>query len=117
MAAEIPQWRNVDQRVFESEIAVARKPAVLKGLVADWPLVRKGMESAAAAVDYLQVLNAGTQVEYLAGEPQIQGRFCFKWNITGENFSRVRAMVAHMLSLLTASQEHVALPALYSHTS
>jgi len=50
MAAEIPQWRNVDQRVFESEIAVARKPAVLKGLVADWPLVRKGMESAAAAV-------------------------------------------------------------------
>jgi hypothetical protein len=112
MATEIPQWRDVDQRLFEAEIVAARRPAVLRGLVADWPLVRKGRESAAAAVDYLQVLNAGTQVEYLAGEPQIKGRFSYNGNMTGENFTRVRAKFADVLRLMLASADRAEPPAL-----
>ena len=103
MATEIPQWRNVDQRLFETEIAAARRPAVLKGLIADWPLVRKGRESAAAAADYLQVLNAGTQVEYLAGDPQIKGRFSYSGNMTGENFRRLKGKFADVLRLMLSS--------------
>jgi len=112
MATEIPQWRDVDQRLFETEIVAARRPAVLRGLVANWPLVRKGRESAAAAVDYLQVLNAGTQVEYLAGEPRIKGRFSYNGNMTGENFSRLRAKFADVLRLMLAGAEQAEPPAL-----
>src|SRR5258708_32168712 len=94
MATEIAQWRDIDQRVFESVIVAGRKPAVLKGLVADWPLVRRGRESAAAAADYLQVLNPGSQVEYLAGDPQIGGRFSYTGTMTGEKFTRQRVKFA-----------------------
>jgi hypothetical protein len=112
MATDIPQWRNTDQRACHAEIVAARKPAVLKGLVADWPLVRKGRESAAAAADYLQVLNSGTQVEYLAGDPQIRGRFSYNSNMTGENFSRRRGKLADVLRLLLATADQAAPPAL-----
>jgi len=112
MATEISQWRDVDQRLFKSEIVAARRPAVLKGLVADWPLVRKGRESAAAVVDYLQVLNAGTQVEYLAGEPRIKGRFSYNGNMTGENFSRMRGKFADVLRLMLSSADQAEPPAL-----
>lgn len=112
MATEIPQWRNVDRHLFETGIAAAGMPAVLKGLVSDWPLVRKGLESAAAAADYLQVLNAGTQVEYLAGDPQIRGRFSYNGNMTGENFSRRRAKFADVLRLMLGSADQAEPPAL-----
>ncbi|HEX9472544.1 MAG TPA: cupin-like domain-containing protein, partial [Steroidobacteraceae bacterium] len=97
---------------FESVIVAGRKPAVLKGLVADWPLVRKGRESAAAAADYLQVLNPGSQVEYLAGDPQIGGRFSYNGTMTGENFTRQRGKFADVVRLLLATVGQAAPPAL-----
>jgi hypothetical protein len=99
MASEIRQWQRPDRGTFESEILPARRPAVLKGVIADWPLVRKGLESAAAAADYLQVLNPGTQVEYLLGEPEIDGRFFYNESMTGGNFGRYRGNFADTLRL------------------
>jgi hypothetical protein len=112
MAIDIPQWRNVDQRVFESEIVAAGKPAVMRGLVADWPLVHRGRESAAAAVDYLQALNSGTEVEYLAGDPKIKGRFCYDESMTGVNYHRFHGRFADVLRLLLDAASHPAPPAL-----
>src|SRR5687768_11993354 len=34
------EWHNVDRETFQAEIAPLRKPAVLRGLAADWPAVR-----------------------------------------------------------------------------
>ena len=112
MATDIPQWRNVDQQVFDAEIVAARKPAVMKGLVADWPLVHKGKESAAAAVDYLQALNSGTEVEYLAGDPRIKGRFSYDESMTGVNYRRFQGKFADVLRLLLDAAAHPAPPAL-----
>ena len=39
MASDMPQWHKVDQHTFETEIVPAGRPAVLKGVVDDWPLV------------------------------------------------------------------------------
>ena len=112
MASEIPQWHNVDQHRFDTEIVPAGRPAVLRGLVADWPLVRKGLESAESVVDYLQVFNPGTQIEYLAGDAAIKGRFAYNDRMTGENFRRVRAKFADTLRLLLASTREQDPPAL-----
>ena len=112
MATDIPQWHQVDQRTFDAEIVAAGRPAVLKGLVADWPLVRKGLESTEAVVDYLQVFNPGTQIEYLTGDASIKGRFSYNDTMTGENFRRVRAKFADTLRLLLASTRESAPPAL-----
>jgi Cupin-like domain len=112
MATDIPQWRNIDQRIFESEIVAARKPVVMKGLVADWPLVQKGRQSATAAVEYLQVFNSGTEVEYLAGDPSIRGRFCYNENMTGVNYRRFQGQFPDVLRLLLDAGAHPAPPAL-----
>jgi len=84
----------------------------MRGLVADWPLVKKGLESASSAADYLQVFNPGTQIEYLAGDAAIRGRFSYNDTMTGENFRRVRARFADALRLLLASTDQGAPPAL-----
>src|SRR5580692_4419931 len=108
MPTDIPQWPKVDRRLFESEILPAGRPAVFKGAVNHWPLVRRRTDSAAAITNYLRTFNSGTQVEWLAGEPGINGRFFYDDALNGMNFRRVRGTFADALSQLL---RHVADPA------
>src|ERR1700684_4020368 len=99
MPTDIPQWPTVDRRLFESEILPAGRPAVFKGAADHWPLVQRRTESAAAITDYLSNFNPGTQVEWLAGEPKINGRFFYNDAMDGMNFHRGRGTVADALTL------------------
>jgi hypothetical protein len=67
MPMEIPEWRNVDRHLFETQILPAGRPAVFKGAVDDWPLVQRRTDSLAAIIDYLKSFNPATQVEWIAG--------------------------------------------------
>jgi hypothetical protein len=96
----MPEWHNVDRRVFQSEIEPQRQPAVLRGLVARWPLVQKSLEGPVAAYEYLRVFNSGSEVEYLAGMPEIKGRFFYNEALNGENFTRNRSTFQHALRLV-----------------
>ena len=40
------EWRDVTTAVFKEQILPLNQPAVLRGLVGDWPAVRAGLESA-----------------------------------------------------------------------
>jgi hypothetical protein len=50
---------------------------VFKGLARDWPLVRAGLESAEAAMDYLSSHDRGGRLLAYVGEPEIKGRFFY----------------------------------------
>jgi hypothetical protein len=52
----------------------AGQPAVLKGLVRDWPIVQAGQRSDRDAIDYLRAFYNGKPVQYSFGEPAIGGR-------------------------------------------
>ncbi len=54
---DIPVWENVDYDCFHNEIVPLNQPAVIRSLVADWPLVNAAEESADSAVDYLKPLD------------------------------------------------------------
>jgi hypothetical protein len=112
MASEIPHWHDVDPHTFMTEILPAGRPAVLKGLVADWPLVRRGLESAEAVVDYFQLFDAGTPVEYLTADASLKGRFSYNESMTGTNFRRVRAPLNDALRLMLAGTREASPPAL-----
>jgi Cupin-like domain len=101
VSSEILQWRNVDRRLFESEILPAGKPAVLKGLVEAWPLVQRRTDSPSSVIEFLRGANPTTQVEWLAGDPQIHGRFFYNEAMTGVNFRRVRGTFGEALSALS----------------
>ena len=75
---EIPEWRNVDQATFRNEIVPLNKPAVLRGLVADWPAVREGLKSPAALAAYIKRFDSGRPAQTLVGPPSIKGRFFYK---------------------------------------
>jgi hypothetical protein len=108
MPTDIPEWSKVDRRVFENEILPAGRPAVFKALADHWPLVQRHTDTAAAITDYLRTFNPGTEVEWLAAEPKMNGRFFYNDAMDGMNFHRVRGTFGHALSLLV---RHVADPA------
>ena len=112
MASPIPEWHNPDQQTFEREVLAARRPAVLRGVASQWPLVQKGLASASDAMLYLQLLNPGTEVEYLTGEPAIGGRYFYNEAFSGFNFRRARAPFGHVMGLLREALAQPAAPAL-----
>lgn len=48
------EWRNVDAAQLRGEIIPRDRPAVLKGLVEHWPLVRASTRSPGALLDYIR---------------------------------------------------------------
>jgi hypothetical protein len=91
---------GIDARALPDDILRSPEPLVLRGLVAHWPLVRAGRESAQAACDYLKKFYRGSAVTVMAGPPEIKGRFFYNADFTGFNFSLAKAQLAEVLDEL-----------------
>lgn len=76
---------------------VASEPVILKGLVNDWQLVKAGLSSDEAAIDYLKSFYNGKTVGTFFGAPEIKGRFFYNEDITGLNFETRRAPMDEVL--------------------
>ena len=109
----IREWRNVDRATFEKEILPANAPAVLKGLVADWPAVRAGLGSSRGLPDYLRAFDRGGAVETLVGDPAIEGRFFYSDGLKTLNFERRREPIGASLERLLALQDDKRAPAVF----
>ncbi|GAA0725920.1 cupin-like domain-containing protein [Sphingomonas japonica] len=101
----VAEYRDVDRTAFERDIVPRHRPAVLRGLVADWPAVRAARQSSDALADYLR--NAATDVpgEAWFGAPQIRGRFGFTDDFAGFNHDRKRATIAQLLDLILRQRD------------
>lgn len=98
--APVPEYVGVDRARFEGEIVPAGRPAVLRGLVADWPIVRAATTSDEALAHYLRERATDEAGEAWFGDPSISGRFGFNEGLNGHNHERKRATVAQLLDLL-----------------
>jgi hypothetical protein len=96
----VPEFHGVDRARFEAEIVPAARPAVLRGLVADWPAVAAARESADAFADYLRGQATDTPGEAWFGDPAIGGRFDFNADFSGFNHERKLATIGQLLDLL-----------------
>ena len=97
---------------FDALIADDR-PAILRGVTRDWPLVRAGRESAEAAIAYLKRFDSGRALVAYVGAPGINGRFHYDAAGTGLNFASERATLSAFLDRLAAHVSDPASPALY----
>ena len=97
----VTEWRDVDRARFDREILTRYEPAVLKGLVADWPAVRAS-GTPKAARDYLAAMDRGAQVRAFLGEPEIEGRFFYRPDFDGFNFSVVDTGLDRLFETLIA---------------
>jgi hypothetical protein len=85
---KIPEWHDVDEHTFRHEIMTQYRPAVLKGLVGDWPVVQHARQSPEAVCKYLAAFDNGSQVDVLLLAPEAHGRISYRDDMNGFTFLR-----------------------------
>jgi hypothetical protein len=90
---------------FRSEIAPLAQPAVLRGVAAEWPLVRAAKESADRWMAMLSFRASGQTVGIIRTDPENEGRFHYTPDGRGLNFARGQA---NLPGVLVALQEQAA---------
>ena len=80
------------------------KPLILKGLVAQWPMVKAAKQSDASAGAYLRQFYQDLPLMVFLGNKEIQGRFYYNDGFDGFNFMRSTASLNDVLDQLNTSQ-------------
>jgi hypothetical protein len=110
----IDEWSAVDAHTFTTEIRPRQRPAVLRGLVADWPAVRAGRGSDRELSEHIRGFYTGVSVQMFEGPPEIAGRFDYNDAFDGFNFERRQVRLTELLDRLEAAADDPAAPALYA---
>ena len=111
-AKPMREWRGVDAQRFHEEIAPLGAPAVLRGLVSDWPAVRAA-SSPADACAYIERYDAKREQQVLVGPASIGGRFFYRDDMSGLNFERRTTTIAAALQQMLGALADDAPGALY----
>jgi Cupin-like domain len=90
----IPEFSALDDHSIRGTIVGSGRPAVLRGLVSDWPVVREARISPAAAVAYLRRFDSGALVDAIMTPPEIEGRVFYNDSMSGFNFIRNRLTIS-----------------------
>jgi hypothetical protein len=86
----VREYSGLSTEAVRREVLAAGQPAILRGLVRDWPAVRRFLESPVALVDYLRQHDSGVPVDALMTAPEIEGRIFYNETMSGFNFHRNR---------------------------
>jgi hypothetical protein len=108
------EWHDVGAELFEKTIKPRGRPAVLRGLVRDWPATRAGRESPQALSAYLKVFYAGLPVPVFEAPPSIRGRFFYNDSLDAFNFESKRALLSEVLDKLCHGLGNPSSAALYA---
>jgi hypothetical protein len=113
--AKTAEWRNVDLKTLRGEIIPRDRPAVLKGLVEHWPIVRASAESDTALYNYIRARDQGRPVRILVGKPDIKGVYFYRDDMTGLNFEFAQQQSFHAtLASILACKDDPDPPSIYT---
>jgi len=98
---------------FLHEVVLPCRPAVLRGLVKDWPAVQAS-QSAAVFRDYIGRFDAGRQMEAFFGAPHIAGKYYYAEGLRGFNFERRQMRLAAALDIILAAPDRPDAPSVYA---
>ena len=96
-----------------AELLAAGEPAVLKGVVRDWPVVAAGVTSAQGAAAYLKTFYQGRPVVGSTAPPEANGRYFYDPSLTRLNFAPMRVQLDAYLDRILDHQEDPAPPSFY----
>jgi hypothetical protein len=109
----VREWHDTDLATFRNEILPRNEPAVLRGLLRDWPAVRAASDSNRALCDYIKRFDVGRPVETLLGDPTIEGRFFYTDDLSSVNFLRQSERISVTLETLLLHAEDQEPPAIF----
>ena len=104
---------GVDAQALPDAVLQATQPLVIRGLVANWPVVQAGLESAPAVARYLRGFYRDATVDAWIGAPEIAGRFFYNDNLSGFNFRPQRLRLDAVLDKIESHRSDVRPPAIY----
>ena len=105
--------RDFDPKRFQREVVEGCQPLVLRGLIADWPVVRAAHESPARLKDYLAAFDVGGRVEAYLGDPAIAGKYYYVSDFKGFNFERRMMKLLDALQIMVESLDRPQAPSIY----
>jgi hypothetical protein len=109
----IREVAGIDASALPDSLLSSTEPLVVRGLAANWPMVRAARESNTAACDYLLRHYKGMPVTVLSTPPQAKGRFFYNEDFSGFNFKRAKGPLDVVLGDLARAAQHPNPPALY----
>jgi hypothetical protein len=96
------------------EMLRATRPFVVRGLAAEWPLVRAGRQSIEDADAYLRRFYRGdVPVRAMLGPPDIEGRFFYNEDVNGFNYHNIQARLTDVLTELGVQRTRARAGAIY----
>lgn len=91
---------NPDAAQFKRDIETVYEPAILRGLVADWPAVRAGRDSTAEVSDYLARRDNGAPIRAFIGKDGMEGRYFYQPDLESFNFDTTETSLSNLLKRL-----------------
>ena len=85
---QIKHWQQVTPEVFANEIRPLNKPAVLKGLVQNWPAVKQAQINNNSLYNYFSNMYVGGDVPFARISAEEKGRVFYNQDMSGFNFKR-----------------------------
>ncbi|MBC7686300.1 MAG: cupin-like domain-containing protein [Bdellovibrionales bacterium] len=104
---------GADPRALTDELLTSTTPVVLRDLVSSWPMVQAGLASEQGGGNYLRKFFRDATVVAFLGAPEIEGRFFYNDDLTGFNFSPIRARLDQILAELDDHRQDALPPAIY----
>src|SRR5258705_8319922 len=86
ISATVRELTVTDTPGWRAEVLGSSEPLLLRGLVAQWPLVQAGGRSIEAALAYLRGYYRNATVGAWVGPPQIPGGFFYNEDCSGFHF-------------------------------
>ena len=110
---EIACHRIGDAEAFLREVVEPCAPAVMRGLVSEWPAVQAGARSPAAFRDYVAQFDCGEQADAFVGERRIAGKYFYSDDLKRFNFERRRMRFTDALDTIVATLDRPDAPSMY----
>lgn len=110
--AAIPEVTVASPAELDAHLCAASGPFVVRGLVADWPLVEAGRGSARAARDYLLSRHADRKFTVSVAGPESGGRLFYD-DAMGMNFRTMQAGLPEIFARIDSFEALAAAHAIY----
>lgn len=95
------------------EILTSDEPILLKGLVAQWPVVQAGLSSEDELITYLKALYSGSKVVLYRCDKEKSGRYFYDDDYRGLGFESEVTSLDQVLNALAAAKESADLGSYY----
>jgi hypothetical protein len=113
----LSEYQGVDARRFRDEIEPRGEPAVLRGLVRDWPAVAAARQSPEAVCRYVMRFDKGFPVDALLMPPEVAGRIFYSDDMRGFNYARKKVPLSTVIEQVARYSHFASAPAVAAQSA